>query len=160
MLGACGVPLGKARFDLRIGEEEQAWAAQVVPPSAIHISLSSAKATREWPVEHHVQMFRFVWARHPQLVVLASSSAQERERRRLEELAVKVGDKRFQVLPILNIAKLAAVLKRCKLHVGPDSGVLHLAVALDVPTVSFFREQGAYKSFMPRGTHHQVISMP
>jgi ADP-heptose:LPS heptosyltransferase len=38
--------------------------------------------------------------------------------------------------------------------------VLHLAVALGVPTVSFFREQGAYKSFMPSGAMHQVISKP
>ena len=161
MLSACGMPLHSPRFDLRIGEAEQAWAAELVPPYAIHLSLNSAKATREWPVEHHVKMIRLVWAKHPEVIVLASGTSQPRERHRLSELAVQLNDKRLQVLPeTLTIAKLAAVLQRSRLHIGPDSGVLHLAVALEVPTVSFFRQQGAYKSFMPRGPQHQVISMP
>src|SRR5207253_896263 len=70
-------------------------------------------------------------------------------------------DLRLRLLPEnLTIPQLATVLARSRLHIGPDSGVLHLAVALDVPTVSFFREQGAYKSFMPLGPRHQVIGMP
>jgi ADP-heptose:LPS heptosyltransferase len=33
-------------------------------------------------------------------------------------------------------------------------------MALDVPTISFFRQQGNYKAFMPVGARHRVISMP
>jgi len=29
-----------------------------------------------------------------------------------------------------------------------------------VRTISFFRQQGTYKSFMPAGSNHRVISMP
>jgi len=161
VLAACGLNLSPARFELQVDAASEQWAAGVVPPLALHISPNSAKATREWPIEHHVALLREIWAEYPQLGVMLSSSAKKRERDRLDELAGNLKDTRLQVLPPnLSIPRLAAMLRRCRLHIGPDSGVLHLAVALGVPTISFFREQGTYKSFMPAGPNHRVISMP
>jgi heptosyltransferase-1 len=160
-MAACGVPLGRVRFDLKIDPAAATWAAGVVPPFAMHVSLNSSKATREWPLEHHVAMLRQVWKVHPELQVVISTGAKERERQRLSAFAGMLMDTRLHVLTqTITISQLAALLKRCQLHLGPDSGVLHLAFALGVPTVSFFREQGAYKSFMPVGPDHRVISMP
>jgi heptosyltransferase-3 len=161
VLAACGVPLIPPRFDLRPDAQSQKWAEGIVSPQAIHISPNSAKATREWPLEHHAALLRELWRTYPNLQVLASSGAADREQQRLQQLSIFVNDSRLRLLPEeLTIPQLAAVLGRSRLHIGPDSGVLHLAVALDVPTVSFFREQGAYKSFMPIGPRHQTISMP
>jgi ADP-heptose:LPS heptosyltransferase len=161
VLADCGLDLAPARYDLRIDEASTRWASSVTPKNSMHISVSSAKATREWSIAHHVEMLRAVWKKHPEVTVVLSAAAKERERQRLSELAQQVRDSRLKVLPEgLTIPQLAAVLCRCRLHLGPDSGVLHLAVALGVPTISFFREQGAYRSFMPVGPQHQVISMP
>ncbi len=161
ILAACGVPLGSVRFELQLDADSVKWAAGIVPPVAMHVSVNSAKATREWPLENHVQFLRNLWAEQPGVAVLASGSARTRERERLRRLMTEVADSRLKVLPeSMSIPQLAAVLARCRLHLGPDSGVLHLAVALGVPTVSFFREQGAYKSFKPSGPQHRVISMP
>jgi ADP-heptose:LPS heptosyltransferase len=161
LLADCGLALGSARFDLTIPGEALRWADSTVPAGAIHISVNSAKATREWPLEHHVTLLKALWLEEPALQVLASGSAKARERERLRKLAADVNDPRLHILPEgLSIAQLAAVLKRSRLHLGPDSGVLHLAVALGVRTLSFFREQGAYKSFMPVGALNRVISMP
>ena len=60
--------------------------------------------------------------------------------------------------PIWN--ELAAVLKECRLHVGADSGVLHLAVAVGLPTVSLFRDYHDSKAWMPAGSAHRVLSVP
>ena len=161
VLAACGLRLSPPRFDLRVDPESSEWAARIVPPMAIHLSVSSSKATREWPLEHHAVFLRTAWAEWPGLQILVSAGAREREQQRLQALAVRVNDPRLKSLPAgLTIPQLAAVLRRCRLHLGPDSGVLHLAVALDVPTISFFRQQGAYQSFMPVGARHRVISMP
>jgi ADP-heptose:LPS heptosyltransferase len=127
----------------------------------LHISPNSSKATREWPLEHHVSLLQSLWKDYPDLHVMVSGSARDRERERLRALEKGVRDPRLQLLPPnLTIPQLAAMLTRCRLHIGPDSGVLHLAVALNVPTISFFRQQGSYKSFMPAGPRHHVISMP
>jgi ADP-heptose:LPS heptosyltransferase len=161
VLAACGLPLGPPRFDLEVDEISLRWASSVVPSEAIHISISSSKSTREWPMEHHVDLLRSLWAKHPKLSILASSGSRERERQRLQQLAKSLEDLRLQLLPEgMSIPQLAGVLSRCRLHLGPDSGVLHLAMALGVPTVSFFREQGNYQSFMPVGPLHRVISVP
>lgn len=161
MLVSCGVPLGAPRFDLQVDQASSNWAAKAAPDEAIHLSLNASKATREWPLEHQVAMLREVWMAHPSLAVVVSTGSRERERQRLNAFADLLKDPRLHVLKeTINIPKLAAMLKRCRMHVGPDSGVLHLAFALGLPTVSLFREQGDYTSFMPRGPRHHVISMP
>jgi lipopolysaccharide heptosyltransferase III len=161
MLAACGLPLDAARFDLTIDPVAGSWATGIVPSFAMHLSLNASKATREWPLEHHRLMLEKVWKKFPELVVVASTGANERERQRLNIFARTMNDSRLKVMSeIISIPQLAALLRRCRLHLGPDSGVLHLAFALGLPTVSFFREQGDYKSFMPTGPRHRVISMP
>ena len=161
ILAACGLHLEPANFNLTIDQPSTAWAAGAVPAFALHISPNSAKATREWPIEHHAVLLRTLWQEYPELHVMVSASGRQRERERLRALESNIADNRLHLLPAnLTIAQLAAMLRRCRLHIGPDSGVLHLAVALGVPTVSFFRQQGAYKSFMPSGAQHQFISVP
>ena len=160
-LAACGLPLGPVRFDLRLEDASVAWAASLGPACQLHISVSSSKATREWPLEHHVSLLRTLWQQEPNLCVIATGSAKQRERERLQALAAAVKDDRLQIVSEnLSIPQLAAVLARCRLHLGPDSGALHLAMALGVPTISFFREQGHFKAFMPTGPKHKVICMP
>jgi ADP-heptose:LPS heptosyltransferase len=160
MLADCGVPLGLARFNLQVDPAAVCWAAETVPENSMHLSINSSKATREWPLEHHAAMLREVWRQHPNLNVVASTGARERERHRLSAFSDLLQDKRLKVITeTITISQLAAILIRCRLHVGPDSGVLHLAFALGVRTVSFFREQGAYKCFMPVGPLHRVITM-
>jgi len=163
MLVDCGLKIGEPKFGLQVPSKALQWAHSLVPESAntIHISPCSAKETREWPLDRHAVFLRKLWEHRPDLHVIASAGTKPRERERLTQLARLMSDKRLLALPEPpTIPQLAAVLSCCRLHLGPDSGVLHLAFALGVPTVSFFREQGAWRSFMPVGPNHFVISMP
>lgn len=56
-----------------------------------------------------------------------------------------------------SLAVTAAVLKRSCLLLSGDSGVLHIGVGLDVPTVSLFGPGRALK-WAPRGEKHLVIN--
>ena len=56
-----------------------------------------------------------------------------------------------------SLAETAAVLARSALLVSGDSGVLHLAVGLGVPTVSLFGPGRALK-WAPQGNQHAVIN--
>ena len=58
------------------------------------------------------------------------------EQARAERIAA--GLKNAQVLPKLNLAGVASVLAQAKACVAVDTGLGHLAAALDVPTISLF----------------------
>ena len=176
VLTACGFTLEPPRFDLKIRPDAANWAGTTVPPNAVHLSINSAKALKEWPLEHAVALVKeLLGSRGPQeltppanhgcalgpLHILASGTRHPREQQRLQALVAQVNHPRLQLLPsALSISQLAAVLRRCRLHIGPDSGVIHLATALGVPTISFFREQPGYGAWVPTGPAHHVFSQP
>jgi ADP-heptose:LPS heptosyltransferase len=161
MLTACGLTIGPPRFDLDVDKASADWAAGVVQGPTVHISPNSSKAVKEWPLEHYVVLIRKMWGERPELKVVVSSSARLREGERIASLEKSVKDARFQRLPdTMSIPQLAAVLNRCVLHIGSDSGVLHLAYALNIPSISFLREQPNFGAFMPVGPRHRVLSVP
>jgi ADP-heptose:LPS heptosyltransferase len=161
VLAVCGLELAPPRFDLKPDEESRRWAESIIAPGTIHLSINASKPTKECTVEFHTELLRRLWKQLPEIRVLATAAAQQRENQRLEALATQVRDSRLHALrDPLSIPRLAALLQRCRLHIGPDSGVLHLAVALNVPTISFFRDQGIPRPFMPAGPLDRVISAP
>ncbi len=58
---------------------------------------------------------------------------------------------------LTSLAETAAVIQRSALLLSGDSGVLHIAVGLGVPTVSLFGP-GRAKKWAPRGERHIVIN--
>lgn len=56
-----------------------------------------------------------------------------------------------------SLAETAALLARSALLVSGDSGVLHIAVGLGIPTVSLFGP-GRARKWAPRGNQHAVIN--
>jgi len=55
-----------------------------------------------------------------------------------------------------DLRQLAALLKSCDLFIGGDSGPLHIAAAVDTPTVSIFGPTDP-KLLAPRGKKHRTV---
>ncbi len=160
VLAACGLELGPARWELQLPEPALHRAESLVPPEAIHISINASTPLKEWPLENWTELAR-TWLRSAQVDIVASASTNPREQERVRALAAAVKDPRFHALPPgLSIPDLAAVLKRCRLHLGGDSGVLHLAAALGVPTLSLFRQYADASAWIPSGAAHRVLLTP
>ena len=161
MLASCGCELAAPRWDLRLPEAAMQWAESVAPAGAIHLSISASTPLKEWPLEHWVDLARGFLAQDPSARVIATGSSNAREQQRLGLLAGGVGDSRLTVLPAgLTIAQLAAALRRCHWHVGADSGALHLAMALGVPTLAIFRDYAGTAEWLPRGPAHKHLLAP
>ena len=88
---------------------------------------------------------------------MATAGSNPREQDRLRELAGAANGARLQCFEGLSIARLAALLQRCRLQIGADSGVLHLAMALGVPTLTVFRQYSGLTEWMPRGNEHRQL---
>jgi ADP-heptose:LPS heptosyltransferase len=89
--------------------------------------------------------------------IIATGSESPRERSRLDAFASALGAS-TQVFCGISIARLAALLSRCSLHIGADSGVLHLAMALGLPTISLFRNYPNLRAWVPRGPQHRSFT--
>jgi ADP-heptose:LPS heptosyltransferase len=90
---------------------------------------------------------------------VATAAPNARESARLDRLAAAVPDARLLCLPGLSIGQLAALLQRCRLHLGADSGVLHLAAALGVFTFTVFRKYDGLKEWLPpAGLQHKYLA--
>lgn len=70
---------------------------------------------------------------------------------------VIAGDLGLNLAGQTTLSETAAVLEKSRLLVSGDSGVLHLAVGLAVPTVSLFGP-GIAEKWAPRGDNHRVIN--
>ena len=160
-LAACGLELAAPRWDLRLPETAVCWAEARVPAGAIHFSINASTPLKEWPMEHWIELARCLLAGAPSTRIIATGSANAREQERLRSLVAGVGDDRLPVLPSgMTIAELAAALQRCRVHLGADSGVLHLAMALGVPTLALFRDYAGTAEWLPRGQPHKHLLAP
>ena len=57
----------------------------------------------------------------------------------------------------LSLRSSASALARCRLYLGNDSGVMHLAAAAGVPCVALFSARESPGSWYPYGGAHRVL---
>jgi ADP-heptose:LPS heptosyltransferase len=160
VLEACGLKLTSPRFDLRVPGDATAWAVTHVLAGAVHLSPNASVWYKEWPLPNSIELARHLLAEQPQLQIVATAGSSAREQARLKELVSAIANPRLLTFTALTVPQLAALLTRCFAHVGADSGVLHLAVALGLPTVSIFRDYPGLKEWLPRGPQHRHLTVP
>ena len=162
VLAAAGFALETPRYELRVAEEDQAWAAAQVPEEALHFALGTNHPLKEWPPEHYATLTELLLEEIPPPRIVLSGSGSAREQGLLDVYFTRVGSERVRRLREVTVGRLAAALQRCRLHVGPASGVVLLAAALGVPTVSFHRKRGPYQAWLPPGEGHHafLVSCP
>ncbi len=114
-----------------------------LPPGLLFCH-GSARAEKLWPENHWVALAQRATAAGLSLWLPWGNAA---ERQRAERIAARCGGAR--VLPQLSLTELAGMLRQVSAAVAVDTGLGHLAAALDVPTVSLYgptstRLVGAY----------------
>ncbi|MBL9176178.1 MAG: glycosyltransferase family 9 protein [Verrucomicrobiales bacterium] len=162
VLEAAGLTLGPVTWDLRVADDPETRAlCASLGPRCVHLSLSSNTDLNDWPVASSAEFVEGLLGRGAAGTVALTSGAGHREATRLEEFFSRVRDPCVRRLPLgMPLGRLAAVLKHCSAHFGPDSGVLHLASALGVPTVATFRERGGWRQWIPTSVRHRTLSAP
>ncbi len=111
----------------------------------------SGAKEKNWPT----QSFKVVvewWEKRFKGKVIGVFGPVEEERGELGNLGNGV-----LVVRGLELAKMAALLTRCDLYLGNDSGVTHLAAALGVETVAIFGPTDPWQ-WAPRGKRVRVIT--
>jgi ADP-heptose:LPS heptosyltransferase len=95
-------------------------------------------------------------ARDWSLVMLGSAD----ERERCEHLLKHWNGNSRNLCGTIPVRVSAAVLARCRLFVGHDSGPMHLAAAVGTPCVAVFSSRNLPGEWFPHGSQHRVIYHP
>ncbi len=106
-----------------------------LPPRYVVCLHGTSRDSKLWPVAEWVALGLALNAKKVPLVLPWGS---EVERLRAEQIAAAVPQ--AVVLPRLRLADLATVLSGAEAAVGVDTGLIHLATALDVPTVAIYTD--------------------
>ncbi len=141
-LGACHP---NPAMELPVGPDDEAFASalwrrlglQGREVLAIHPGTGDFSPARRWPAGRFAEVARVLARRLDARVALIAGPARG-ERDLVREIASLVGPSAVVLDSLPSPLALAAVLRRCKLFVGNDSGVMHVASAVGVPVVAVF----------------------
>ena len=93
----------------------------------------TARAAKLWPVDHWVKIAEHLKNKGLDLL-LPWGSADEKQRAETIALA----SSNMKVLPKLSLSELTCLTQRARASIGVDTGLMHLSVALNIPTLAIF----------------------
>jgi heptosyltransferase-2 len=118
---------------------------------AVHPGSGSEK--KNWPPDRLAAVCRWLVDELAAQLLVVHGEADERAVSALRELTVP---RPFIGASGLKLMELAAVLERCALFVGNDSGITHLSAAVGTPTVAVFGP-ASLSVWEPRGERVRVV---
>lgn len=113
--------------------------------------------TKLWHDAGWIGLGRAVLDKFPDSSVLLSWG-NETEKSTAIRIAAAVGS-RARLLDRYSLKGFTALLKKVDLVIGGDTGPIHIAAAVNTPTVSFYRASDGRRSG-PRGDRHVVVQSP
>jgi heptosyltransferase-1 len=125
---------------------------------AVALIHGTSRADKCWPEDHWVDLGRRLVAQG-RGIALPHGSDEERERS--QRLAQAIGPQ-AEVWPRLALDALTERLARCAGAIGVDSGLSHIAVALDLPHVQVYNFDTAWRTGPPAdaGRQRSVFASP
>ena len=123
---------------------------------AVHPSASGAR--KRWPAQKFARLGRSL-SRDPNRRLLLLEGPLDSDVVNEVRAGLAEDSPRWEPVRIQNLARLAAVLSRCQLYIGNDSGITHLAAALGVRTIALFLETDP-RVWAPRGPRVQLLRRP
>ncbi|MCW3017894.1 MAG: lipopolysaccharide heptosyltransferase [Solirubrobacterales bacterium] len=105
--------------------------------SPIAIAPVATHASKGWPISRYAELAHRLTPRGTPLLLIAGPGPLDREQSRTFREALGDWPQLVDCSP-LPLTTIAALIARCRLLVGNDSGPIHLATSLGVPTVAVF----------------------
>ena len=144
------VPVHPA-LEIRADPARAGFAEELLPGCPVLCHLATSQPKKEWP--HWVEFYHRAGAAGQELVFCAGPGT--REQTLLAQFTEQV--RTAAILPPLpDLATFLAVLRRARLFISGDTGPLHLAAGLGVPTISLFGPS-AIGQWAPQGEEHRSI---
>ncbi len=139
---------------------DQARAAALLPEDGPIIALGPTAnwSGKVWPAERFVALFRALAPSLPGARAAIFAGPGEAERRMAAPVLAALPGA-IDLAGCLSLPEAAACLARCRLFVGNDSGLMHLAAAAGTPTLGLFGPTPA-SEYAPSGRRTAAVLAP
>lgn len=129
------------RWELPIDNEARAWARAIRGDEnkarLLAVNPSASKPERNWPVDRFIDVLRAVQQQHAVKIVLTGGPG-EIEKARCRQIAEGLLTPTINLCGQTNPKQLAAILTEADALLAPDTGPVHIAVAVGTPVVGLY----------------------
>ena len=146
--------------DVRLSDAARAWATVEVARTwrqsvvtTVGVHPGSRWSTKRWPDSYFADCLARVATKERARVFIFGSQP---ERSLLERVAALMPHVQSVVYCGLPLQKVGALVSHCDVFLANDSGLMHLAAALSVPTVSLFGPTHPGLGFAPQGPRNRI----
>jgi ADP-heptose:LPS heptosyltransferase len=163
------------RMHIPVKDEHRQRAAQILEERgvgegnrvvAIHPGAGTFSRARIWPTGRFAQVARRLMLEHSaDIVITGGPDEAEAAQEVVELVGAKTGGRQTVISNFAgrtSVQETAALLERCDLFVGGDSGPMHISVAVGTPVVAVFgpSNRGAWGPYTPPGepSPHTIIA--
>jgi ADP-heptose:LPS heptosyltransferase len=154
ILSAWNVSPSSLEVEIAADPALNAVAEKILPVPAVICHMASSQPNRQWPVKHWASLYQIAASGGWPLVFTTATGA--REQSLADEL--KKTAPTAPVLPVMpDLAQFLAVLKRATVFISGDTGPLHFAAGLGVPTISLFGPSPPVR-WAPQGGRHRFLA--
>ena len=124
-------------------------------PPYVHLSPFTTLDEKELPVPLLADFLNAAHASRPDLAWVISIAPNQREKDKLAALLPLLKFEPWRVFAgDLNLVELTEVIRRAQVHLGGDSGALHVALMAGTPTLSWWRDYPGRVAWQPSGPGH------
>jgi hypothetical protein len=153
-LAALGLHYVPVPFQLAIADRSGEEAVEL-PGPWLAVAPGSGQVRKNWPLSHYYEVSRTLAWRFSLKVVWLAGPAEEAGLPYLNGLAQAQGHLLVANRPL---ARVARILSRCRLYLGNDSGLTHLAAAVGIDVLALFGPTNP-RVWAPLGPHvHTLVA--
>jgi ADP-heptose:LPS heptosyltransferase len=134
--------------------EEQGLTA-AVPFIIVNVNVSDLSLERSWPLPSFQELTSGLQRHFEEKIVFIGATTDKPQVAQVLN-GCEATEKIVNLAGRTSLGELMAIMKRSRFFVGNDSGPLHLAVALGIPTVSFFGPETPML-YGPQGEQHLIF---
>jgi ADP-heptose:LPS heptosyltransferase len=154
MLAGWGIVPSSLEPEIRADPALDASAEKLLPAGTVVCHVASSQPKKEWPVAHWAAFYHLAAKAGCRLTFTTARGA--REQSLMDQL--KKFAPQAPILPVTtDLALFLAVLKRAEVFISGDTGPLHFAAALSVPTIALFGPSSPAQ-WAPLGKRHHVLT--
>jgi heptosyltransferase II len=119
----------------------------------VAIAPGATHETKRWPVDHWVKLARLIIGTGADIVVLGGPD----DSAIAGEIVARSGGRAASAAGLLGLQQTGAVLKQAAALISGDTGVMHMATALNVPVVALFGPTVRQFGFFPYNAIATVV---